>query len=120
MKFERLEINDLVTISPTEIIDDRGYFCENYRINSLNDFLEYEVSFCQENESKSSKNVFRGFHYQIPPFAQSKLVKVNSIVLFPLDAWNDVLVTPLPTSAVAIGTPSTLIVSLSSASACIS
>jgi dTDP-4-dehydrorhamnose 3,5-epimerase len=42
----------------------------------LNDFLGYDVKFCQENESKSSYGVLRGLHYQEPPFAQAKLVRV--------------------------------------------
>ena len=42
----------------------------------MNDFLGYDVKFCQENESKSSYGVLRGLHYQESPFAQAKLVRV--------------------------------------------
>ena len=42
----------------------------------MNDFLGYEVNFVQDNESKSSKGVLRGLHYQLPPSAQAKLVRV--------------------------------------------
>ena len=49
---------------------------ESFRQDILNDFLGYEVNFIQDNESKSSKGVLRGLHYQLPPSAQSKLVRV--------------------------------------------
>ena len=87
MKFDRLKIDDLVVIMPTLLSDERGYFCETFRNNKLSEYLKYDISFCQENESMSEKNVFRGFHYQLPPLAQSKLVKVNygKIIDFALD-----------------------------------
>jgi len=49
---------------------------ESFRQDLLNDFLGYEVNFVQDNESRSSKGVLRGLHYQLPPFAQAKLVRV--------------------------------------------
>jgi len=49
---------------------------ESFRQDILNDFLGYEVNFIQDNESKSSKGVLRGLHYQLPPSAQAKLVRV--------------------------------------------
>jgi len=49
---------------------------ESFRQDLLNDFLGYEVNFVQDNESKSSKGVLRGLHYQLPPSAQAKLVRV--------------------------------------------
>lgn len=76
MKFSRAEIPDIVIIEPEIHKDDRGYFYESFRQDKLNDFLGYDVKFCQENESKSSYGVLRGLHYQEPPFAQAKLVKV--------------------------------------------
>ncbi len=42
----------------------------------LTEFLGYKINFCQDNESKSSKGVLRGLHYQLPPFSQTKLVRV--------------------------------------------
>jgi dTDP-4-dehydrorhamnose 3,5-epimerase len=53
--------------------DDRGYFTESFK--SL-DFPEH--NFIQDNESKSAKNVLRGLHFQLPPYAQTKLVRVIS------------------------------------------
>ena len=76
MKFSRAEIPDIIIIEPHVFIDQRGYFFESFKANELNEFLGYDVKFCQENESKSSYGVLRGLHYQESPFAQAKLVRV--------------------------------------------
>ena len=76
MNFTRTKIADVVICEPTVYRDERGYFCETFREDKLNDFLGFNVNFCQDNESKSSKGVLRGLHYQLPPYAQSKLVRV--------------------------------------------
>ena len=76
MKFSRAEISDVIIIEPKVFSDERGYFFESFKQNELNEFLGYDVNFCQDNESKSSYGVLRGLHYQEPPFAQSKLVRV--------------------------------------------
>jgi dTDP-4-dehydrorhamnose 3,5-epimerase len=74
--FETTKIKDVVVINPKVHGDDRGYFVETYRQDKLEDFLGFKIDFCQDNESKSSKGVLRGLHYQLPPFAQTKLVRV--------------------------------------------
>ena len=76
MKFSRTEIPDIIIVEPHVFKDDRGYFFESFKQNELNEFLGYDVIFCQDNESKSTYGVLRGLHYQIPPYAQSKLVRV--------------------------------------------
>ncbi len=76
MKFIRTEIPDVVIIEPVVHGDERGYFVETYRKDKLEDFLGFSVNFCQDNESKSRYGVLRGLHYQLPPFAQTKLVRV--------------------------------------------
>lgn len=76
MKFSRTAIQDVVVIEPKIFGDDRGYFSETFKEKDLIDFLGYNVDFCQDNESKSSFGVLRGLHYQVPPFAQTKLVRV--------------------------------------------
>ena len=76
MKFSRAEIPDVIIIEPGVFTDERGYFFESFKQNELNEFLGYNVMFCQENESKSSYGVLRGLHYQESPFAQAKLVRV--------------------------------------------
>jgi len=76
MNFNRTEIPDVVICQPKIFGDDRGYFSEIFRKDALEKFLGFELNFCQDNESKSSYGVLRGLHYQLPPFTQSKLVRV--------------------------------------------
>jgi len=76
MTFERTAIADVVIIDPKVHGDERGYFVETFRADKLEEFLGFRVPFCQDNESRSSRGVLRGLHYQLPPFAQSKLVRV--------------------------------------------
>lgn len=75
MKFIGLEFPGLFVIEPTVYEDERGYFFESYR----HDILKHnvgEIELVQDNESKSAYGVIRGLHYQIPPFEQTKLLKV--------------------------------------------
>ncbi len=76
MKFTRTEITDVVIVEPAVHGDERGYFMETFREDKLSEFLGYKIGFCQDNESKSSYGVLRGLHYQLPPYAQTKLVRV--------------------------------------------
>lgn len=76
MQFIRTDIEDVVIIEPTVHGDSRGYFVETFRQDKLEEFLGYKINFCQDNESKSSKGVLRGLHYQLHPAAQTKLVRV--------------------------------------------
>lgn len=76
MTFTRTAIPNVVIIEPKVHGDSRGYFVETFVSNKLEEFLGYQINFCQDNESKSSKGVLRGLHYQLPPFAQTKLVRV--------------------------------------------
>lgn len=76
MEFIKQSISDVVLIKPKVHGDHRGYFVETFRQDKLEEALGYEVTFCQDNESKSTKGVLRGLHFQLPPFAQSKLVRV--------------------------------------------
>jgi len=76
MQFIRTNIPDVVIIEPKVHGDSRGYFVETFRTDKLEEFLGYTINFCQDNESKSSKGVLRGLHYQLHPAAQTKLVRV--------------------------------------------
>ncbi len=76
VKFIRTEIPDVVIIEPKVHGDERGYFVEIFRQDKLEEFLGFKVNFCQDNESKSSKGVLRGLHYQLSPASQTKLVRV--------------------------------------------
>ena len=72
---DRTNIEGVVIIEPRIFKDDRGYFFESF---SQREFEEKvcKTTFVQDNESKSSYGVLRGLHFQKPPFAQSKLVRV--------------------------------------------
>ena len=74
MKFIETKISDVIIIEPTVFGDTRGYFLESYNQNKFEEFIG-NISFVQDNESKSSKGVLRGLHFQKPPFAQAKLVR---------------------------------------------
>jgi len=76
MNFIRTSIPDVVIIEPKVHGDERGYFVETFRADKLEEFLGYKIDFCQDNESKSSRGVLRGLHYQLAPAAQTKLVRV--------------------------------------------
>jgi len=76
MIFTRTAIPDVIIIDPKVHGDERGYFVETFRADKLSEFLGFNAPFCQGNESKSSYGVLRGLHYQLPPFAQTKLVRV--------------------------------------------
>ena len=74
MKFVNTPIEGLVIIEPTLFGDDRGYFLESYNKKEFEKAIG-EISFVQDNESKSSKGVLRGLHFQKPPYTQAKLVR---------------------------------------------
>jgi dTDP-4-dehydrorhamnose 3,5-epimerase len=74
MKFIKTKIEGLTIIEPTVFGDERGYFLESYNEKEF-EKANGKVSFVQDNESKSSKGVLRGLHFQKPPFAQAKLVR---------------------------------------------
>ena len=75
MIFKETAIPDVRLIEPTVHGDKRGYFMEVYKKPEF-DHLIGKCDFMQDNESCSSKGVWRGLHYQLEPFAQSKLVRV--------------------------------------------
>jgi len=76
LKFIPKLIEDVILIEPTIHGDDRGYFVETFRQDLLEKATGYKVNFVQDNESKSTKGVLRGLHYQLPPYTQAKLVRV--------------------------------------------
>jgi dTDP-4-dehydrorhamnose 3,5-epimerase len=75
MNIEQTAIKDLVIITPAVFEDERGYFMESYNKTKLGD-LGINIDFVQDNQSFSKKGTLRGLHYQNPPFAQTKLVRV--------------------------------------------
>jgi dTDP-4-dehydrorhamnose 3,5-epimerase len=71
-----MNIPDVVLIEPQIFGDSRGYFIETFRADKLEAFLGYKINFVQDNESRSSRGVLRGLHYQLPPSSQTKLVRI--------------------------------------------
>ena len=75
MNFIQADLQGVVIIEPDILIDERGYFFESFRDDLFKKHIG-NINFVQDNESKSTYGVLRGLHYQIPPFDQSKLVRV--------------------------------------------
>lgn len=76
MNYKRLEISDLVICEPKIHNDNRGFVFEAFKKESFNNFLGFEVDFCQDNIFHSKYGVIRGLHTNTLNFAQSKLVSV--------------------------------------------
>lgn len=77
MRITELEIPGVYLIEPQLYDDDRGYFCESYNQRAFQE-AGLDVQFVQDNQAFSTYGVLRGLHYQVPPFAQAKLVRVVS------------------------------------------
>lgn len=75
MKIEKTPIDGLLVIHPDVFEDERGYFMESFSQRKW-EGAGFQHVFVQDNESKSAKDVLRGLHFQKPPFAQDKLVRV--------------------------------------------
>ena len=78
MKITFCDLNGLAVIEPSIFIDNRGYFFESYNSDFFNNSILEKINFVQDNQSFSKKNVLRGMHFQMEPFAQGKLVRVIS------------------------------------------
>ena len=86
MEYLKTEIEGLWIIDPVILKDERGYFLESYKKSEFEQKIG-KVDFIQDNESKSSFGIFRGFHYQKGDAAQAKLVRTiqGKILDFALD-----------------------------------
>jgi dTDP-4-dehydrorhamnose 3,5-epimerase len=76
MQFVNQKIPDVILIKPDIHGDKRGYFVETFRRDLFEGFLGHKINFIQDCESKSSKGVLRGLHYQLAPYTQAKLIRV--------------------------------------------
>jgi dTDP-4-dehydrorhamnose 3,5-epimerase len=76
MKFIKSDIPDVLICIPKVFEDSRGYLSESFRKDLFEEAVSRKINFCQDITSKSAKGVFRGLHFQTPPYAQSKLVRV--------------------------------------------
>lgn len=74
MKFTELEIKGVWLIEPKVFTDQRGYFMESFKKELFEQYVG-EVNFIQDNESKSTKGVLRGLHFQKGEYSQAKLVR---------------------------------------------
>lgn len=82
LEIRRLEIEDVLEIRPRKFGDERGFFSETWNAQA---FAEAGIAldFVQDNHSYSAaRGVLRGLHYQLPPFAQDKLVRVTRGAIF--------------------------------------
>lgn len=76
MKLEKTALQGVLVLTPRIFQDDRGYFFESFNGERFSELTGLKINFVQDNESKSDKNVLRGLHFQIPPKAQDKLIRV--------------------------------------------
>lgn len=82
MKAIETAIPGVLILEPKVFGDDRGYFTESFNRKTFADATGLQCDFVQDNHSRSSKGVLRGLHYQLPPHAQGKLVRVARGVVF--------------------------------------
>lgn len=75
-------LQGILLVEPAVFGDMRGFFFESYNEQLFNQAIGREISFVQDNHSRSSKGVLRGLHYQLPPNAQAKLVRVVAGAIF--------------------------------------
>ena len=76
MKIITTSIDGVLIIEPKVFSDERGYFYESFNAKQFQEATGITTTFVQDNQSLSHYGVLRGLHYQLPPFAQSKLVRV--------------------------------------------
>lgn len=76
MRVTATAIPDVLIIEPRIFGDGRGFFFESFNQQAFDEAVGSKIVFVQDNHSKSAKNVLRGLHYQLPPKAQGKLVRV--------------------------------------------
>jgi dTDP-4-dehydrorhamnose 3,5-epimerase len=78
MKVIPTDLPEVLILEPRVFGDERGFFMESYNQRAFNEAVGYDVDFVQDNHSRSARGVLRGLHYQLPPDAQGKLVRVTS------------------------------------------
>ena len=82
MKISSTYLNDVKLIEPNIFQDNRGVFFESFNQRLFSSKVDRDITFVQDNHSKSYKGVLRGLHYQVPPHAQAKLIRVVSGEIF--------------------------------------
>jgi dTDP-4-dehydrorhamnose 3,5-epimerase len=82
LKIIRTAIEGMLILEPKVFGDARGFFMESYNARTFEEAIGFEVRFVQDNHSRSAHGVLRGLHYQLPPHAQGKLVRVTQGAVF--------------------------------------
>jgi dTDP-4-dehydrorhamnose 3,5-epimerase len=82
MKVIPTELPEVLILEPGVHGDDRGFFLESYNERTFQEAVGSDVRFVQDNHSRSVRGVLRGLHYQLPPHAQGKLVRVTAGSVF--------------------------------------
>ena len=82
MKVTPTAIEGVLIIEPKVFGDERGFFFESFNQRAFNEAVGHTVDFVQDNHSRSAKGVLRGLHFQRPPHAQGKLVRVTQGSVF--------------------------------------
>lgn len=82
MLIEQTALAEVLVLTPRFFRDERGFFAESYNKRAFAEAVGGEVEFVQDNHSRSTRGVLRGLHYQLPPRAQGKLVRVAAGEIF--------------------------------------
>ena len=82
MKVTPTALPEVLVLEPSVFGDERGFFMESYNRRVFNEAVGYDVEFIQDNHSRSARGVLRGLHFQLPPHAQGKLVRVTAGAVF--------------------------------------
>jgi dTDP-4-dehydrorhamnose 3,5-epimerase len=79
---EQTDLAEVLVLTPRFFRDERGFFTESYNRRAFAEAVGSDVEFVQDNHSRSTRGVLRGLHYQLPPRAQGKLVRVAAGAIF--------------------------------------
>jgi dTDP-4-dehydrorhamnose 3,5-epimerase len=82
MKATPTALPEVLILEPTVFGDERGFFLESFNQQAFDAAVGHHVDFVQDNHSRSQRGVLRGLHYQLPPHAQGKLVRVVAGAVF--------------------------------------
>lgn len=78
MKVTPTALPEVLLLEPRVFGDERGFFMESFNQRAFDAAVGHPVAFVQDNHSRSTRGVLRGLHYQLPPHAQGKLVRVTA------------------------------------------
>jgi dTDP-4-dehydrorhamnose 3,5-epimerase len=78
LKVAQTTLPEVLVLEPKVFGDERGFFLESFNQRAFDAAVGYPVTFVQDNHSRSARGVLRGLHYQLPPHAQGKLVRVTA------------------------------------------